>query len=436
MVSRREFLGKTAVGVLASSAAVGAPAVGSDGDPSAKQKGLTKSRLPRIRSIVPRPESILRLGGYGNSTAMTWTANDRQLLALMEGARWSGLPKDFYFASALIEISGEPRNALFESVGGYPLMPLREFYRVNGAPLYYAGGTLAVDRHLYQLIFALRGPITVVGKDWNVGGPYGAKLIYSDDNGQTWRNQDGSTPVVRESAAEMSRKTMVFWDDEPFKNATFLQMGKAYQDNRDGYVYAYGARSNPAELVLFRVGKDRVLHRESYEYFAGLTPAGDARWTADIKGLAAVPGFASGWSCGSVVYNKPLGVYMMAAVLTRQIGEGGIRWKSSGLSFWISSTPWGPWAKTYEQDPWTPGAPDAAAISAVIAPKWISPDGASFSLVWTDLRHRNEDQITAFLERRAFRETNDEKSAQALLEYLQFVPYYRFNTQRFDVVMG
>ena len=36
----------------------------------------------------------------------------------------------------------------------------------------------------------------------------GAKLIYSPDNGRSWRNQDGSGPVVWESWEQRSRETM------------------------------------------------------------------------------------------------------------------------------------------------------------------------------------------------------------------------------------
>ena len=55
----------------------------------------------------------------------------------------------------------------------------------------------------------------------------GAKLIYSPDNGRTWHNQDGSTPVVWEDWYDRSRKNMLFFREpqDAFSFLTFVQMG-------------------------------------------------------------------------------------------------------------------------------------------------------------------------------------------------------------------
>src|SRR5258708_14704286 len=138
----------------------------------------------------------------------------------------------------MIEISGGPRDAQFRAAPGYPVEPERDPYRAkDGRPAYSSMSVLAVEAHIYQYLSTSSGPYKFVdGHNGNYQiGPaelQGAKLIYSPDNGHTWCNQDGSTPVVRESAGAQSRKTMVFWGEprSVFSGVTFLQMGKGYRD--------------------------------------------------------------------------------------------------------------------------------------------------------------------------------------------------------------
>ncbi len=60
--------------------------------------------------------------------------------------------------------------------------------------------------------------------------------------------------------------------------------------------------------------------------------------------------------------------------------------KPSYLGFWTAPQPWGPWKQIYEEKAWIPGGDKGSrAYQPQIAPKWISDDGKTFSLVWTDL---------------------------------------------------
>jgi hypothetical protein len=81
--------------------------------------------------------------------------------------------------------------------------------------------------------------------------------------------------------------------------------------------------------------------------------------------------------------------------------------RPSYLGFWTAPTPWGPWTQVHEEEAWTPaGDPGARAYQPQIAPKWISQDGRSFWLVWTDFQLVNEKR-----------------------------PYYCFNLQKFEVLI-
>ena len=113
----------------------------------------------------------------------------------------------------------------------------------------------------------------------------GAKLIYSPDNGVTWHNQDGSTPVRWEVWEDRSHANMAFFKEpgDAFSLLTVLQMGKDYEQNKDGYVYIYSPNGNTEgtmnQLVCRRVPKDRIRDRGAYEFFVARRPDGTAEWS-------------------------------------------------------------------------------------------------------------------------------------------------------------
>jgi hypothetical protein len=196
-------------------------------------------------------------------------------------------------------------------------------------------------------------------------------------------------------------------------------MGKAYEQNKDGYVYIYSPNGNTEgtmnQLVLCRVPKDRIRDRGAYDFFVSRKPDGTADWSRDIAARGVVQSFPSGWVNTkvhpyawhpSVVYDAPLGVYLMANWGMGCAPDGTWFGKPSYLGFWSAPNPWGPWTQIHEEKEWMPAGDRAAhAYQPQIGPKWIAADGKSFWLVWTDF---------------------------------QFVgaarPYYSFNTQKVELL--
>src|SRR5579862_1177125 len=215
MTTRRAFLGQTlGVGTLT----IGA---GSYGCLLKTQRTIA---ISRIKGIVRRDETIIRYGGNGDGFWATWGSDDRQLIALQDGAGWSQRAQEY--DSRLITVNGGPYGATFNDLATYP-----ELKPEGAAPRYYGFGTLAVGGHIYQYLSLLQPPpaLTPTPTDpANVSRWVGAKLIYSPDNGRTWCNQDGSSPVVWESLAAQSPKSMVFFREpnEAFSLLSVLQMGK------------------------------------------------------------------------------------------------------------------------------------------------------------------------------------------------------------------
>ena len=351
--------------------------------------------MTKIAGLQRLDETIQRCG-HGDNWHMTWANNDKQYVALCDGSGWEGVPEytgDKY-NTRVYAINGDAPNHTFEHLPGYP--------DLMGPSRYYGFGILALDGHIYQFLSTPKFPF---GPPDN--GFIGAKLIYSPDNGQNWRNQDGS-PLRWESWDERSRDNMVFYFEpgDAFSLLTILQMGKNYGDNTDGYVYIYAPNGNEEgnmnQLVMFRVPKHKVLDRSAYEYFVSRRADGTADWSSDINDRGVVHTFPSGWvnwKIGrpwgghpyawhpSVVYNAPLGQYVMVNWGMGVGSDGGWFGKPSYLGFWTAPKPWGPWAQVHEEEAWMPESnPAARAYQPQISPKWIAKDGKSFWLVWTDYR--------------------------------------------------
>ncbi len=403
------------------------------------------------RSLIRRDETILRLGGLGDGYEMTWDAQDRLYIDVNDGPGWLDPPRAFY-NTRLWTLDGSLQEAVFSQVGGYPA--LDDSARPEDAPRYFGHGLLAVDGRLYQFLSTL-DRATDRPRHW-----VGSKLIYSPDNGRTWCNQDGTTPVTWEDWGSQSRERLTFFrePDDCFSMLSIVQMGRDYSSNHDGYVYVYGLNGSVDgrmnELVLFRVPVGRVLNRGAYEYFGGPLGDGSARWVKDIRARAVVHTFPRGWVnrtnlfpgdlvveswLPSVVYNEPLDLYLMSSAGIGCAPDGTEFGKPSYLGFWVASTPWGPWRQIHEERSWTPGGDlGARAYAPRILPKWIAADGRSFWLVWADLKGmdsfaRDESLMETQLGKADSAESRSIVQAQFLRRYM---PGYAFNAQRVDLILS
>ena len=381
---------------------------------------------------------------------MSWAKDDCQLISVEDGVGWDKKPRGFY-NSRLWAVRGDPREAVFHDVPGYPDLSYASSSRQN-QPNYYSFGTLALDGRIYQFLSTLNRAEL---RHW-----IGTKLIYSPDNGRTWCNQNGSSPVVWESWVDQSRENMVFFEEpqETFSLLSILQMGRNYEANQDGYVYVYAPNGNTDgtmnELVMFRVPKAQILDRGAYEYFAGQRPDEGAKWVKDINARAVVHTFPRRWvntASGpeanlvveawlpSVVYNAAVGLYLMANCGIGCALDGSAFGKPSYLGFWVAPDPWGPWTQIHEESAWTPANdPAARAYDLQVAPKWIGADGKSFWLVWADIQGLQEFARASEQMAKESKPTDseEERSKAELRLYRRYLPRYAFNTQRFDLILA
>ena len=354
-----------------------------------------------IKGIHRRIETSYRNPFHGDNWHTTWVEGERQVTSLCDGWLHADPASRLQTNSAAVEIIGAPPEPEFRTFPGYPEL-LNDPSSIQTYPdephftRYYAFGIIALDGYIYQFLstpnhsFAAPNPAFV-----------GAKLIYSPDDGATWLNQDGS-PARWEDWHERSRDNMIFFNEPnaTFSLLTVLQMGPSYEYNRDGFVYIYAPNGllegDINQLVLARAPKDRILERAAYEYFVARDENGVAIWSSDINERGAVHTFPTGWVNTnahpyawhpSVVYNEPLGLYLM---VNWGMGVNEAKeWfaKPSYLGFWAAENPWGPWHQIHKETSWLPMNEESErAYQPQIIPAWIAPDGKSFWLIWTDFQ--------------------------------------------------
>ena len=340
---------------------------------------------------IERLDEIIPGVGHGDNWHTTWAADDKQYTSLCDGEGF-GLPGDEgnYNNSRIYAIAGDPPDHRFEYLPGFP--------QLDGGSRLYNFGILALGSHLYSFLSRMA---QTPEREYSFAF-IGARLIYSPDYGKTWKKHDGS-PCTWENVKEPGQEDQLFFNepDDSFSLLTVLQMGRDYEHNTDGYVYIYAPNGNSlvttAQLVLCRVRRAKLLDRSAYEFYVATNPDGSAQWSPDVRERTPIYTFPDGWVNQhlhpyawhpSVVYNKPLGVYVMA---NWGIGvDDEQKWfgKPSYLGFWISPQPWGPWTQVHEDTRWlVTGDPEERNYQPQIVPKWIAPDGKSFWLVFTNFQN-------------------------------------------------
>lgn len=403
----------------------------------------------RIVAVRRRDDTLVQLPTIGDGYKMTWTADGRQLTVVNDGAGWID-PPDRFFKRSLWSLRGaDPRNIAASLEAHYPNVDQSQ--EAEDAPHYHGHGLLAVRGRIYQFLSALDSEQDRP-RHWKT-----AKLIYSDDNGRTWRNQNGTSPVQWENWDEQSSESLTFFNepDGCFSLLSILQMGQDYRANRDGYIYVYGPNGNVDgrmnELMLFRVRIDQILDRKAYAFFAGRRADGSPRWSGSLNDRRPVHVFPRGWVnyknlfpgdlvvetwLPSVVFNEALNTNMMVSAGNGCAEDGTEFGKASYLGVWVSETPWGPWRQVHEDKAWITGDdPQSRLYSPQIGPQWIAADGRSFWMVWCDLKGirdmpgepEQESQDTG--ERVDAAGTPEQRALNANKAMQAYMPRYGFNAQ-------
>ena len=161
-----------------------------------------------------------------------------------------------------------------------------------------------------------------------LGDPKFGYIAYSNDYGKTWTEVPNS-PWAKSSSSN-------------FRVMMFIQMGKNYALNNDGYVYALGIGKEfdwNDGVYLSRVPKDKIADYSAYEYYVGNSE--NTFWSKKQSDAAALEGLETKGT-GSVIYHEGIERYIF--LHTESVDQP----KASYLVLHEAPRPWGPWVKVGE----------------------------------------------------------------------------------------
>ncbi len=364
---------------------------------------------------------VTRLGRSGDNWCMTWAADSDLYTSMCDGSGW---PDD----------NGEKRgfqnNRIYRIAGGPDAATLRAT-PLEDAPVYdgetqprrynekkqrddtwwvdpdtgaevtswnwYAYGIASVDGALYQFISHCADR-----RGW--GWFDGCQLIWRPKGATRWLRWNGTDANDEDRWFAGQGGNQLLFHNEPdyaFSFITIAQFGQDYRDNKDGYVYLYSpnGRENAHRLNLARVKKKDILDRTKWEYFVQRTGDGNAEWAVDdLARRGDVHTFPEGWGwyswSPSVVWNDPLGLFIMACAGTQRPGTGPVmdvfmHYETGGLMLLWAEHPWGPWRTFHWDEVWDGDNPANRLYMPQLSPKWITDDGTTMYLIYSDARDRH-----------------------------------------------
>jgi len=359
---------------------------------------------------------VQRLGDNGDNWCMTVGEDDVLYTAQCDGRGWynddhskkayknnqvwqiTGGPDSISFKAEMIDYPDYSRLGLTE-IHGPIISPdsLIKFPSASDELLHdwnwYSYGIVSIEGNMYQFISHCGER-----KGWSWFD--GTQLIWKPKGEHQWKRWNGSDAHDRDRWLLNEGGNQLMFFNEPAYAFSFIsvaQYGTDYQENKDGYVYIYSpeGKLNAENLNMARVKKGDITDRNKWEYFTRLNDKGEAEWIpGDITKRGIVHKFPKGWGfyswSPSVVWNKKLGLFIMATGGTLRPGTGDRELKSSvhnesgSLMFLYAENPWGPWNQFYWKENWQVGEDINRLYLPQLAPKWISEDGLTMQLVFSD----------------------------------------------------
>ncbi len=225
-------------------------------------------------------------------------------------------------------------------------------------------------------------PARFMGKSYGIISINGSLYMWVSPGSDKRGYEEARLAVSRDHGASWNQVDWAFTKADGIVIPTFLQFGQDYADARDCHVYSLFIRlqddsklsvQKPGKIDLARVGIDRILDRDAYEFYAGLDNDGEPLWSSNITHKQPVfqDSNGVGWNA-SVSYNTGLNRYLL-------ITEHGQSAKGN-LGMFDAPEPWGPWTTVTYGSNWMN---TRTTFFWNFANKWLSPDGKSFTLVFT-----------------------------------------------------
>jgi hypothetical protein len=293
----------------------------------------------------------------GDCWPTTWDADDYLYTFFDDGPGFAGPDADNWSMHPA-RISGQPTNIVGTNISTNSVGKSKG----GGKSGTKASGLIAIpdpNKSSNTLLVAWIRNATLDG---------GSYLIYSKDHGLNWEYPNKSNPQIIPELGHPS----------------WMQAGKRNESAKDKYLYFYTQNKPTAylladDVILGRVLTKNVLDLSKYEYFSGTT--NKPSWTKNIANRTSV--FAAKGQCYrvGVTYNPGLNRYFLVTSTggAEYDGEISVKGKFHNLGIYESKNPWGPWNTVYWNDNFSPWG----TFCPQVVPKWISPDGKTFWLLYS-----------------------------------------------------
>ena len=273
--------------------------------------------------------------GDGDNFPMTWADDGKLYTMYCDGVGFDDISLDRWNSNGFAELVGTPPNVQGKNIPS----PDMEFGG-GGRKGRKASGLVCIKGVLYALVRNLKTDGT------------GTSLFWSTDKGTSWTEAEWNWPEIG--------------------LADWLNMGRDYCENNDGYAYLIAHNGDDAyeiydSFMMARVPIDRITEKGAYDYFAGWS--GDKPlWSRNLSDRQPV--FTAPGKCyrPNLVYNPGIQRFLLIT----------LPWNSKGdhdryLGLFDAPHPWGPWSIAAEKTDFV-----EARYHPRIPSKWISRDGLTF----------------------------------------------------------
>lgn len=185
-----------------------------------------------------------------------------------------------------------------------------------------------------------------------------------------------------------------FHDEPPrtnrIRNPHFVDFGRNMEHSPDGYAYmtTHGCEGErPAEwgngdsIYLLRARPERIVQPSGWQFFAGLDPRGEPVWVEAVAKTRPLLTWKAKLGHASVVFNKPLGKYLMcvAPLAVKDNDTNGPKlFAATGCLLLEADRLAGPWRVFQFLGGF---GPNAYAMS--MPSKFLSPDGRTAWLLYS-----------------------------------------------------
>ncbi|UCF19740.1 MAG: hypothetical protein JSU87_17805 [Gemmatimonadota bacterium] len=298
-----------------------------------------------------------KLAPGSDNWPLAWCEDDKQYTSWGDGGGFDGTNNDGRVSLGFARLEGDYPDFVGHNVWGG---------KAAENPADFAGKSTSM-LCLNGVLYAWR----------STGGREAAlewkQIIRSRDKGAVW--EEDVFPQSRLEGGEPGRPGLPY----------FIDYGKNYSANRDGYVYIYTIRiedpevwdvQKPGVVWLARAptANEAFANVANWEWVVGLDSNHNPTWGA-MDGRVPVLEDPDGVMRNSALYNPGLDRFIMVTNHTER-NEGN-------LAIWEAPEPWGPWSLVMKDFGWPAGGEvDQTFAFGNFSAKWMSADGRRCVFVW------------------------------------------------------